>query len=335
MTKRTWLVGFILAAVLVALVGCGSSGGSSTSSTASQAVVLKAVTAWSQSVTDDTGFFYFQKQVDTAGQGQLSIKYLGGPEVTPVNQIVNALKSGTVDIALTSMSYESSLVPEANAFTVDLHTPEQERADGYYDLFNQILAQKANAVLLGRAVPDQQFNLYTTFPVHSFADFKGKPMRTVPNYTDILNALGASPVTLAPGDVYSALDRGVVQGYGWPGYGISALGWDAKTKYEIKPGFNQVDAVILINRDKWNSLTDAQKKILNDSAIDMEKAMESQFKQIVSADQAKLAKEGIKTIQLPADQFDTYLKTANTAKMNSIIKASPDFGPKIETLINQ
>ena len=329
------MTGVIAVAVLVALAGCGTASTNSSSSSAGAPVELKAVTAWAQNVKDDTGFFYFQKEVNDKGAGQLNIKYLGGPEVVPTMQIVNALKSGTVDMALTSMSYEASLVPEANAFTVDMHTPAQERADGYYDLYNQILAQKANAVLLGRAVPGQSFNLYTTFPVHGFADFKGKPMRTVPNYTELIQALGASPVTLAPGDVFSALDRGVVQGYGWPGYGISDMGWDAKTKYKVEPGFNQVDAVILMNRDKWNSLTDAQKKILNDAAVDMEKAMTAQFQQIVAGDQAKLAKEGIKTVRLPADQFAVYVKKADTEKLDNIIKVSPDFGPKIERLINQ
>lgn len=333
MAKRSWLAIIVPAILLVTLAGCGTGAGSS--STAAAPVVLKGVSAWPKSVKDTTGFFYLQKEVNAKGKGLLSINYLGGPEVVPTLQLANALKSGTVDIAVTSMSYEASLMPEANAFTLDMHTPAQERADGYYALFNQILAQKANAVLLGRAVPGQQFNLYTTFPVHSLADFKGKPMRTVTIYTELIQALGASPVTLAPGDVYSALDRGVVQGYGWPGYGISDMGWDAKTKDKIEPGFYQVDAVILMNRDKWNSLTDAQKKILNDAATDMETAMDSQFKQIVATDQAKLAKEGIKTVNLPASQFDSLLKAANTVKLNNLTKASPVFGPQIEKLINQ
>ena len=339
MPKRSLLAAIVPAVLLLTLVGCGTgsnSSGASNSSTAGKTVVLKGVTSWTKSTKDTTGFFYLQNEVNTKGAAQgLSIKYLGGPEVVPTFQLANALKSGTVDIVVTSMSYEASLAPETNAFTMDMHTPAKERADGYYALFNKILAQKCNAILLGRANPGQAFHLYTTFPVHSIADFKGKPLRTAVIYTQLMKDLGASPVTLAPGDVYSALDRGVVQGYAWPGYGIEDQGWDAKTKDEINPGFDQVDAVILMNLDKYNSLTDAQKKILNDAAIDMENAMDAQFKQFVSTSQAKLAKEGIKTVNLPAQQFNDYVKNANKTILQQISKQSPVFGPQIEKLIYQ
>ncbi len=41
----------------------------------------------------------------------------------------------------------------------------------------------------------------------------------------------------APGEVYTALERGVVDGYGWPITGIFDLGWHEKTKYRVDPGF--------------------------------------------------------------------------------------------------
>ena len=49
--------------------------------------------------------------------------------------------------------------------------------------------------------------------------------------------LGANVVTTPPGEVYTALERGVVDGYGWPILGIFDLGWQEKTKYRVDPGF--------------------------------------------------------------------------------------------------
>jgi TRAP-type mannitol/chloroaromatic compound transport system substrate-binding protein len=40
-----------------------------------------------------------------------------------------------------------------------------------------------------------------------------------------------------PGEVYTALERGVVDGYGWPTAGIFDLGWHEKTKFRVDPGF--------------------------------------------------------------------------------------------------
>ena len=41
----------------------------------------------------------------------------------------------------------------------------------------------------------------------------------------------------APGEVYTALERGVVDGYGWPIGGIFDLNWHERTKFRVDPGF--------------------------------------------------------------------------------------------------
>lgn len=331
------IIGLLMAALLMA--GCGSQSAapakSDKESGADKEVVLKAVTAWPEKIRDNDGFKFLQKEVNERGKGKLKIQYLGGPEVIPTNELINAVKSGSVDIAWLSMIYTVSIVPEGHAYKLSKFTPDQERKNGFFDLFNEIYQKKANAVYLGRGIPGVHFNLYTSFPVNSVADLKGKPIRTTMNYKDFLVALGASPVTIDPGEVYSALERGVVQGYGWPSFGITEWGWDAKTKYVIEPGFYQVDAGALVNRDKWNSLSDDQKKILTDSAIAMEKAMEQHFKELVKSDRELLTQKGIKVIQLPPEETANFLKLADEAIMNNVLKASPEYGQKIKDVLSK
>ncbi len=186
-------------------------------------------------------------------------------------ELINAVKNGTVDIAWLSAGYTVSLVPEANAFKLSNFTAEQERKNGLSDLYNEIFQKKANSVYLGWGNPSLNFTLYSNVPIKTLADFKGKPIRVTPAYKDFVTALGASPVTIDPGEVYTALERNVVVGYGWQTTGIQDYGWDAKTKYIIDPPFYQTDVIGLVNKDKWNSLNDEQKKIMVNASIDMEK----------------------------------------------------------------
>ncbi|PKP84233.1 MAG: ABC transporter substrate-binding protein, partial [Alphaproteobacteria bacterium HGW-Alphaproteobacteria-2] len=70
----------------------------------------------------------------------------------------------------------------------------------------------------------------------------------------------------APGEVYSALERGAIDGYGWPSQGVLDLGWHEQTKYRVDPGFYQVDVNFLVNLDVWNGLTDEQRAVLEEGA---------------------------------------------------------------------
>lgn len=315
--------------------GAGKPAADQGKTAASEEVVLKAVTAWPEKIKDNAGFFFLRDEVNKNGQGKVKIEYLGGPEVIPAMEQIKALQSGSVDIAWLSAAYTVSIVPEANALKLSQFTPQEERQNGVYDFFNKIFQDKANAVYLGRGVPGVPFRLYTSVPIKSLADFKGKPIRVTPNYRDFVQALGASPVTTDPGEVYSAMERGVVVGYGWPAFGIADWGWDAVTKYAIEPGFYQVDTIGLINRDKWNSLSDEVKKIITDAAVAMEQYTQQYFKELVATDNQKLAEKGIKIIQLSPQGAEIYLKTAYGAVWKQVLQACPDKGPELQKLLTK
>lgn len=340
MKKFGWLslVGAMMVA-LVLLAGCGKASQPAApekqqaGKVEAQEVVLKAVTAWPEKIRDNDGFRFLTEEVTARGQGKVKIQYLGGPEVVPTMELINAVKNGSVDVAWLSMGYTVSNVPEANAMKLSKFTPEEERQNGLYDLYNEIFQKKANAVYLGKGIPGVHFQLYTNFPVKTLADFQGKPIRVTPSYKDFVQALGASPVTIDPGEVYTALERGVVAGYGWPSFGVGDWGWDAKTKYIIEPGFYQVDTVALVNKNKWDSLSGEAKQVLTDAAKAVEKRAQEHFAEIVRKDREQLLQKGLQVITLPAAEADKYVQTADEAVMRQVLQASPEYGPKLQAIL--
>ena len=132
------------------------------------------------------------------------------------------------------------------------------RKNGSYDLMAQLYEQKMNAILLARVVDNNPFHLYLNKRITS-PDLTGLKLRITPVYRDFFQALGATVVQTAPGEVYTALDRGVVDGYGWPITGVFDLGWNEKTKYRVDPGFYSAEVSILVNKAAWDKLDDQQK----------------------------------------------------------------------------
>ncbi len=94
--------------------------------------------------------------------------------------------------------------------------------------------QKLNAHYLARQFHNVPFHIYLNKKIDKL-DFTGLKIRVTPVYKDVVEALGGTTVTTAPGEVYTALERGVVDGYGWPVTGIFDLGWEKVTKFRLEP----------------------------------------------------------------------------------------------------
>jgi TRAP-type C4-dicarboxylate transport system substrate-binding protein len=202
------------------------------------------------------------------------------------------------------------------------------RKNGGYDYMAGIYAQKMNAIFLARLVDNNPFHLYLNKPITS-PDLTGLKIRITPVYRDFFQALGATVVQTPPGEVYTSLERGVVDGYGWPITGIFDLGWHEKTKYRVDPGFYTAEVSVLVNKTAWDKLNDKQKAILRNAADRAEAEAAADFVAENAKDTKRQADAGIQTITFDAAATAAYRTKAYQAGWEGIIKQSPEHGPKI------
>lgn len=345
---RFWLTVLSLAAVFVLVAACGTAtsdsntgtndpgtGGGQAQPQPAEPVVLKAITSWPENVTDNAGFFHLRDLVNERGEGIVQLEYLGGPEVIPTNEQIEAVRSGTVDIMWGSAAYTDSIVPEANFLKLTPYTPQEERENGLYDLLDEVFRAKANAHYLGRGVPGVPFHFYTVDRIERMADFEGKIIRVTPNYRDFAAALGASPLTIAPGEVYTALQRNAVDGLGWPAFGITDWGWEEVIRYRLDPGFYEVDAMGLINADTWEALPEEAREIITAAAVEMEAAMQEYFADVVSSEEERLREAGVEVVRLPEEEVAAFGELAHESLWPLLLEASPEYGPRFEELLRK
>jgi TRAP-type C4-dicarboxylate transport system substrate-binding protein len=293
-----------------------------------QEVTLRAVSAFAEKTTYSRAFELFVERVNSAGKGVLQINYIGGPKAMPPFETGNALKSGVIDIANSTGAFYTNVMPEADAWKLTERPMSELRKSGGYDYMAQLYAEKMNAIFLARHVDGNPFHLYLTKPIAS-ADLTGLKLRITPVYRDFFQALGATVVQTAPGEVYTALERGVVDGYGWPITGIFDLGWHEKTKYRVDPGFYSAEVSILVNKAAWDKLTDAQRGVLRKAGEQAEAEAVARFAEENAKDTKRQADAGIQTITFDAAAAAAYRTKAYQAGWEGIIKQSPEHGPKI------
>ena len=218
-----------------------------------QEVTLKAVTSFAEKTQFSKNFERFIDKVNADGKGQVQINYIGGPRAMPPFEVGNAVRTKVVDIANVTGAFYTNLMPEADGFKLVSKPQSEQRKDGTFAFINELHNQKLNSFYLARQFHNVPFHIYMNKKIDKL-DFTGLKIRVTPVYKDIVEALGGTTVTTAPGEVYTALERGVVDGYGWPVTGIFDLGWEKVTKFRMEPAFYSVEVNVLVNLDTWKSL---------------------------------------------------------------------------------
>jgi TRAP-type C4-dicarboxylate transport system substrate-binding protein len=294
-----------------------------------QETTLRVVSAFAENTTYVKNLMPMIQKLNAEGKGSLQINFIGGPKAMPPFEVGNAVRTGVVDMALTTGAFYTNIMPEADALKLTQMPYQQLRKNGGHDLINKIWNEKANMQYLGRVIDYTPFHLYLTKKIDK-ADLTGLKLRITPVYREFFQALGATVVQTPPGEVYTALERGVVDGYGWPINGIFDFNWHEKTKFRVDPGFYSAEVSLVMNLDKWKALNAKQRELLTKHVIALENANDS-WKKVNEEDIRKQKEAGIQVITFGKDYYDRAYQVA----WESAIKASPTYGPQMRKLFSK
>ncbi len=327
---KQWIV-LCMAVLLVFLfTGAGEA--------ASKKIKLRAVTAWPKTVFEVQNFmkFLYMVKENVAKQypGQLEIQYKGGPEVISNREQVEALRNGLIDMVFTTDGYYVSAVPEVNALSLTKIKPWEERTRGVNEFLNKSHENKINSFYLGRMGSGIPFTLYLNKPITS-ADLSGLKIRCSPTHINFLKKLGAQPLVIPPPDVYTALERGLADGFIWPAGLIRDWGWHEVTKYIVTTNFYMAVNVVLVNKNKWDKIPAHLQKLLIQTQEQAEHYAVERGQAHVDKEFAAFKKQGIKFIDLPANEAKKFTDTAYSELWAIVIKKAPEKGPKLKEMVSK
>jgi len=291
----------------------------------SKPVELKLWGAWIPDTFSSDPFLHmFMDMVNDRGKAvNLSIKLVGGPEVFKAVDGIEALRNGVVDAAYTAAVYHARLVPEARAMMLSQLTPMEERKTGAHALMNEFHEKKAGIHFLFRLGMQPYFNFYMNVELDK-VDFNGLKLRSTPAYDAIIKHLGGAIIRTQMSEVYTALERGVIQGYGFPTLGINDHKLDEVTKYVWGPGFYASPTGIFINLAKWKSLSEEQRTVLTEIGMSMEEESTRIFPEYVQKDRELIKKSGVKIYDLSPEQEKKLLQITQDAGWAMVMEKAPD-----------
>ena len=290
-------------------------------------VVLNAVHFTPAQVAYAQSFLRFVDKVNARGKGVVQILVRGGPEVIPPLQLGEAQKSGLIDMINCPAGLYLNMVPEGEAFSASYKTPWEIRENGGWALISGIYEKKGNAKLLAHVDAGAGFHIFTVPEPAKTADggidWSKLTIRSAPLYREFLEKLGATVVVQGPGDVYTSLERGLVNANGYTILGYAAFGWDKFTKHRVDPSFFQTDVLVSMNQAKWDALSPEAQKILEEVAVEFERESYDNTIAETKAQGAAMIAAGQTVTEMTGAGRDAYLAAAAKASWDRIAARDP------------
>ncbi|HEX23149.1 MAG TPA: ABC transporter substrate-binding protein [Chromatiales bacterium] len=280
---------FILLTFGAVLSGCGGQSDAPTSAAAAapeKTYNWKIVTTWPPNFPIfQEGVQRFADDVKTLSNGRLKIKVFAGGELVPALQVFDAVSQGTVEMGHGAGYYWAGKLPAAQFFTAVPFGMNAQGMNAWLSAGDGLtlwreLYKPHNLVPFPMGNTGVQMGGWFNKKIDSVADLKGLKMRIPGLGGKVFAKAGGTPVLMAGGEIYTALDRGTIDATEWVGpFHDERLGLYRAAKYYYYPGWHEPGPVLelTVNAQAYASLPANLQKAIEVAASDTNQWMLNQF----------------------------------------------------------
>ncbi len=248
----------------------------STSTVSGKKYKWKMVTTWPPKFPVlGEGCELFAKWVREMSGGRMEIKVYGGGELVPALEIFNAVSSGAAEIGHGSAYYWAGIASSSQFFaSVPFGMNAQQMnswliSGGGLELWEE-LYDKFNLIPMPAGNSGVQMGGWFNKEINSVADLQGLKMRMPGLGGKVLAKAGGNPILIAGGELYTSLERGVIDATEWIGpYHDYIMGFHQIAKYYYSPGWHEAGTTLemFFNKEKFNELPSDLQEILRTAAM--------------------------------------------------------------------
>jgi TRAP-type C4-dicarboxylate transport system substrate-binding protein len=276
----------------------------------------------------------FTKGVEGATKG--SVKFIiSGPETVPPFEQLQPASTGVFQMLFTHGIYHYGTTGMAVGMDAVRGSLEERRKSGLFDAIDKHY-RKHGLKLVGLPISATKgYHIVLRAPVSAAGDLQGRKIRGTPSYHNVIGMLGASPVVLPGGEVYSALEKGVVDGAAWPASGVLAMRWYEVAKYMLRPSFGLNHYLLLVNLNAWNRLTDAERNIMLAEGRKVEDIWFKEYDRMVQEEEAELIKRGMQITEMGSQQKTKLQAAWASAQWDLVEKKNGQEGKDLRELLKK
>ncbi len=219
------------------------------------------------------GADYFAKLVKERSKGSIDIQVFPSSQLGNQRDLVEGLIFGTIDMTLTGTAVMGNFVPEVSVFDLPFIFRDVQHAYKALDTVGMKLCklgEKQGLITLAIWENGVRHMSNNVRPIRKPEDMKGLKIRVMeqPVYIEMMKVLGASPTPMAMSELYTAMQKGVVDGQENPFSHMATKRFDEVQKYISLTGHTYAPEPLLISAMSWNKLNAEQQALVRKAAED-------------------------------------------------------------------
>ncbi len=333
MDRRKFVSALGLGLGAAALAGCGQNesenkpaagGDNAPAKTADQEVrEWKLVTAWPKNYPGlGTGANRFAERVTAMSGGRLTIKVHGAGELVPAMGVFDAVRDGSAEMGHSASYYWKGKHPATPFFTaVPFGLTAQElnswvNFGGGQALWDELYGEFGIKPLPCGNSGTQMAGWFRK-EINSLEDIKGLKIRAPGLAGEVMQRIGATPVQMPGGEVFTSMQTGALDAADWVGpYNDLTFGLHKVAKYYYYPGWQEPGAMLelMINKAKWDALPEDLQAIVKSAAEAENQHIYDEFTARNAEALKQLVDEhGVELRRLPDEVLQALEKTSQEA----------------------
>ena len=333
MDRRKFVSALGLGLGAAALAGCGqnesenkpAAGGDNAPAKAADNEVRewKLVTAWPKNYPGlGTGANRFAERVTAMSGGRLTIKVHGAGELVPAMGVFDAVRDGSAEMGHSASYYWKGKHPATPFFTaVPFGLTAQElnswvNFGGGQELWDELYGEFGLKPLPCGNSGTQMAGWFRK-EINSLEDIKGLKIRAPGLAGEVMQRIGATPVQMPGGEVFTSMQTGALDAADWVGpYNVLTFGLHKVAKYYYYPGWQEPGAMLemMINKEKWDALPEDLQAIVKNAAEAENQHIYDEFTARNAEALKQLVNEhGVELRRLPDEVLEALEKTSQEA----------------------
>lgn len=251
------------------------------------------------------------KKLEAATNGRIKLQMFPGAVLGQEKEAVEQTQLGAIQIARISLGVVGPVVPEVNVFNMPFVFRDinhmRRVIDGAVgdELLAKVTASPAKLVALGWMDGGSR-SLYTKKPVRSPADLRGQKIRMMGNplFVDTMNAMGGNGISMAYGEVFSALQTGVIDGAeNNPPSMFTSNHYSAGAKYYTQTHHLIIPEILVMSKVAFDKLSPADQALVKKLGREAQMDQRVLWDKSVEEYSAKLKAAGVEFINIDNKPF--------------------------------
>lgn len=308
------------------LSACGATGeAGSGDSDEESPVTLRLATTQVEDAPENAALWDFVEIVENEAPW-VDFQYVGGPETVEPTDAAESVQTGAFDIASVCTCYYTQVVPEAGALDLAPTSPSEDRENGALDMMNE-WHQENGLYVLGGSIDQMSYFMhfgedYQNLDIENL-DLDGWLMRSAQTAQPAVEALGAEVVNLPISEVYTAMDRGTIDGFAAGNVGMYELGIAEPIEASLDVDLVWVRYPILFNQDRWNEMSPGTQEVLQNAMIEVEGDLGDTFGELIAEEHERWEEDGKELLTPSESSAETIASEARDGMWEVILDAAP------------